>query len=227
MIYENIKEGSFICRPNRFIAQVNIDGKEETVHIKNTGRCRELLTPGARVFLQYSDSSKRKTSYDLISVYKGERLINMDSQAPNKVFGEFLAQGGLFEAPELIKPECKYENSRFDFFVKTKDSEAFIEVKGVTLEENGVVLFPDAPTERGVKHINELIKAKNAGFDAYIAFVVQTENVKYFTPNRATHPQFADALKEAEKHGVNILCCDCRVTENSLNIYMPVPVRLD
>lgn len=226
MIYENIKCGSFICRPNRFIAKVNIEGKEETVHVKNTGRCKELLTRGARVILQYSDSPKRKTAWDLISVYKGERLINMDSQAPNKVFYEFLSKGGLFESPEHIKPECKYGNSRFDFFVKAQENDAFIEVKGVTLEEDGAVLFPDAPTERGVKHIKELIKAREDGFEAYIAFIVQTENVRYFTPNAKTHPEFADALREAAARGVKILCYDCKVTESSLTVNMPVEVRL-
>lgn len=226
MIYENIKCGSFICRPNRFIAKVNIEGKEETVHVKNTGRCKELLTRGARVILQYSDSPKRKTAWDLISVYKGERLINMDSQAPNKVFYEFLSKGVLFESPEHIKPECKYGNSRFDFFVKAQENDAFIEVKGVTLEEDGAVLFPDAPTERGVKHIKELIKAREDGFEAYIAFIVQTENVRYFTPNAKTHPEFADALREAAAKGVKILCYDCKVTESSLTVNMPVEVRL-
>lgn len=224
MIYENIIGGNFISRPNRFIAQVNINGKIETVHVKNTGRCKELLTDNARVFCQHFDSTARKTAYDLISVYKGDRLINMDSQAPNKVFGEFLSGGNLFEDIEFIKPECKYKNSRFDFYVKTKSKEIFVEVKGVTLEENGVVLFPDAPTERGVKHINELVQAKQDGYDAYIAFVVQMEGVKYFTPNRNTHPEFAEALKNATAQGVKILCYDCTVTPDTLKINNKVKV---
>lgn len=218
MIYENIISGNFISRPNRFIAQVNINNKNETVHVKNTGRCRELLTDNAKVFCQHFSSNSRKTAYDLISVYKGDRLINMDSQAPNKVFYEFLKEGRLFDNTELIKPESRYKNSRFDFFVKTKDREIFIEVKGVTLEENGVVLFPDAPTERGVKHINELIQAKKDGYGAYIVFVVQMEGVKYFTPNRKTHPEFAETLKNAIAQGVEVLCYDCKVTPDTLII---------
>lgn len=226
MIYENIIAGNFISRPNRFIAKVNIEGKEETVHVKNTGRCRELLTDNAKVFCQHFDSNNRKTDYDLIAVYKGDRLINMDSQAPNKVVYEFLLKGALFEGIEVIKPEIKYKNSRFDFYVKTKDKEIYIEVKGVTLEENGVVLFPDAPTERGVKHINELIEAKKDGFDTYIIFVVQMENVKYFTPNSKTHPEFAEALKKAKEYGVDIICYDCKVSENTLDINNQIEIRL-
>ncbi len=226
MVYENIIDGNFISRPNRFIAQVNINGKEETVHVKNTGRCKELLTDNAKVFCQHFTNTNRKTAYDLISVYKGDRLINMDSQAPNKVFKEFLEKNILFRNIELIKPECKFQNSRFDFYVKTSDKEIFIEVKGVTLEENGVVMFPDAPTERGIKHLNELITAKQQGYGAYVVFVVQMENVKYFTPNSNTHQAFADSLKKAKDNGVNILCYDCKVTENSLEINNSVEVKL-
>lgn len=226
MIYENIIDGNFISRPNRFIAQVNINGKEETVHVKNTGRCKELLTDNAKVYCQHFANTSRKTAYDLISVYKGDRLINMDSQAPNKVFKEFLERNILFKNIEIIKPECKFQNSRFDFYVKTADKEIFIEVKGVTLEEYGVVLFPDAPTERGIKHLNELICAKNQGYDAYAVFVIQMENVKYFTPNSKTHPAFAEALKKAKANGVNILCYDCKVTETLLEINNSVEVKL-
>lgn len=226
MIYENIVAGNFLSRPNRFIAQVNINGITETVHVKNTGRCKELLTDNAKVLCQHFANTSRKTAYDLISVYKGDRLINMDSQAPNKVFKEFLDKNILFENIEIIKPECKYQNSRFDFYVKTADKEIFIEVKGVTLEENGVVLFPDAPTERGIKHLNELITAKNQGYDAYVVFVVQMENVKYFTPNSKTHKAFAQALSNAKNNGVNVLCYDCKVTETTLDINNPVKVKI-
>ena len=226
MIYENIVAGNFLSRPNRFIAQVNINGITETVHVKNTGRCKELLTDNAKVLCQHFANTSRKTAYDLISVYKGDRLINMDSQAPNKVFKEFLEKNILFKNIEIIKPECKYQNSRFDFYVKTADKEIFIEVKGVTLEENGVVLFPDAPTERGIKHLNELITAKNNGYDAYVVFVVQMENVKYFTPNSKTHKAFAQALSNAKNNGVNVLCYDCKVTETTLDINNPVEVKI-
>ena len=226
MIYENIVTGNFLSRPNRFIAQVNINGITETVHVKNTGRCKELLTDNAKVLCQHFANTNRKTAYDLISVYKGDRLINMDSQAPNKVFKEFLEKNILFENIEIIKPECKYQNSRFDFYVKTADKEIFIEVKGVTLEENGVVLFPDAPTERGIKHLNELITAKSHGYDAYVVFVVQMENVKYFTPNSKTHKAFAKALLNAKNNGVNVLCYDCKVTETTLDINNPVEVKI-
>ena len=226
MIYKNIVAGNFLSRPNRFIAQVNINGINETVHVKNTGRCKELLTDNAKVLCQHFANTSRKTAYDLISVYKGDRLINMDSQAPNKVFKEFLDKNILFENIEIIKPECKYQNSRFDFYVKTADKEIFIEVKGVTLEENGVVLFPDAPTERGIKHLNELITAKNNGYDAYVVFVVQMENVKYFTPNSKTHKAFAQALSNAKNNGVNVLCYDCKVTETTLDINNPVEVKI-
>ncbi len=226
MIYENIVTGNFLSRPNRFIAQVNIDDTIETVHVKNTGRCKELLTDNAKVFCQHFANTSRKTAYDLISVYKGDKLINMDSQAPNKVFKEFLEKNILLKNIELIKPECKFQNSRFDFYVKTVDKEIFIEVKGVTLEENGVVMFPDAPTERGIKHLNELVTAKQQGYDVYVVFVVQMENVKYFTPNSKTHKAFADALKNAKDCGVNVLCYDCKVTENSLEINNNIEVKL-
>lgn len=226
MIYEDIIAGNFISRPNRFIAKVNINGNEETVHVKNTGRCKELLTENAKVFCQHFNNNKRKTNYDLISVYKGDRLINMDSQAPNKVVYEFLLSEILFTDIEEIKPESKYKNSRFDFYVKTKSKEVYIEVKGVTLEENGIVLFPDAPTQRGIKHINDLIDAEKDGYEAYIIFVVQMENVKYFTPNIKTHPQFGETLKKAKENGVNILCYDCKVTESALDINKRVDVKL-
>ena len=171
MNYENIKIARFINRPNRFIANIEIDGEREVCHVKNTGRCKELLTEGAVVYVQEFNNSSRKTKYDLISVYKGERLINMDSQAPNKVFHEFLTNGFLFQNIKLIKPERKYKNSRFDFYIETDSKKIFVEVKGVTLEENGVVMFPDAPTERGLKHLNELADCIDDGYETYICFI--------------------------------------------------------
>ena len=172
MKYENIKKAKFINRPNRFIAHIEIDGKEEVAHVKNTGRCKELLTEGATVYVSESDNPERKTRYDLVKVIKGDRLINMDSQAPNKIFHEWVKKGNLFKNITLIKPESKYKNSRFDFYIEADGKKIFVEVKGVTLEDKGVVRFPDAPTERGVKHINELISALEDGYEAYIAFVI-------------------------------------------------------
>lgn len=218
MIYKNIYPGKFISRPNRFIANIEIDGKTEVCHVKNTGRCKELLQVGADVFVQKSDNPLRKTSYDLISVYKNGMLINMDSQAPNKVFYEWARESGYFGEITLIKPECKYKNSRFDFYIEADDRKIFVEVKGVTLENDGVVSFPDAPTERGVKHLKELVEAKENGFEAYVFFIVQMENCIYFTPNRLNHPQFADALLDAKNSGVNIIAVNSIVTENELKI---------
>lgn len=226
MQYKNIIEGKFISRPNRFIANVEISGKTEVCHVKNTGRCRELLIPGAVVYLEKSDNPNRKTKYDLISVYKGDRLINMDSQAPNKVFGEWLENGSLFKNVSLIRPETKYKNSRFDFYAEADGKRIFAEVKGVTLERDGVALFPDAPTERGIKHINELCECVIDGYEGYIVFVVQMSGVKHFAPNIETHKAFADALKNAEKCGVNILCLDCITERNSLRINEYVPVKI-
>ncbi|MDD6646035.1 MAG: DNA/RNA nuclease SfsA [Oscillospiraceae bacterium] len=218
MIYDNIVKGKFISRPNRFIANVEIMGKKEVVHVKNTGRCRELLTEGATVFCEKSNNPNRKTKYDLISVYKGKRLINMDSQAPNKVFYEYLQWGKCYKDLTYIKGEYTYGDSRIDFYCESEKEKFLIEVKGVTLENEGVVMFPDAPTIRGIKHIDELIKAKEKGYRTAVAFVIQMDNIKYFTPNKATHKDFADALKRAEKAGVEILCLDCIVTENTLKI---------
>ncbi len=234
MKYEQIVKGTFIERPNRFIAYVNIDGKKEVVHVKNTGRCRELLIPGASVYLEKSKNPERKTAYDLIAVEKvtdqkigaGEqcvRLINMDSQAPNKVVEEWLLKKELFPGLVNLRPETKYGASRFDFYAEYGDPgkgnipsdlkrRAFIEVKGVTLERDGVVLFPDAPSDRAVKHVEELIQAKQDGYGAYIILVIQMSHVKYFLPNRETHPEFADALKRAADAGVQILAYDCSVT---------------
>ena len=226
MVYKNIFKAEFISRPNRFIANIKIDGKEEVAHVKNTGRCRELLTEGATVFVQKSDNPGRKTKYDLIGVMKGSRMINMDSQIPNKVFGEWAQNSGFFGNITLLKAEITFENSRFDFYIETEQDKIFVEVKGVTLEEDGVVLFPDAPTERGVKHINELCRCIEAGYKAYIFFIIQMNNVKYFAPNRKTHPQFADALKAAAEKGVGVYALDCIVSENSIAADKFVEIRL-
>lgn len=226
MKYTNIVEGKFIERPNRFIAYCEVDGKTETCHVKNTGRCRELLVKGARVLLEKSDNEKRKTPYDLVSVYKGERLINMDSQAPNKMFGEFVSEGRFINGVKLIKPEFTYGKSRIDFYIETESKKILAEVKGVTLEKDNAVYFPDAPTERGVKHIEELIKAKEEGFEVYIIFVTQMKDVSFFSPNRITHPEFAEKLIEAQNKGVNIKCYDCDVKVGEVKINGEVEVRL-
>lgn len=226
MKYSKIVKGKFISRPNRFVAYVNIDGEEIACHVKNTGRCRELLVEGTEVFLEQSDKETRKYKYSLVTVRKGERLVNMDSQAPNKVVGEWLENSGLFPNIKLLRPETTYKKSRFDFYCEYEDKKAFIEVKGVTLENNGVVSFPDAPTQRGTKHVNELIDCINDGYEAYIIFVVQMDNVLYFTPNHINDPEFAVALKKAEKSDVNILAVDCCVTQDSVFIKDTVKVNL-
>lgn len=226
MIYHNIKKAKFINRPNRFIANVEIDGKNEVCHVKNTGRCKELLTDNSIVFVQEFDSPKRKTKFDMISVYKGNILVNIDSQVPNKVFHEWIINSGFFENITFIKPEYKYKNSRFDFYIETLEKKIFIEVKGVTLEESGIALFPDAPTLRGLKHINELISSIDDGYEAYIIFIIQMKGVSYFTPNYITHKDFGDALKLAQKKGVKIVAIDCEVTENSIKTNEFVEVRL-
>lgn len=226
MKYNSIKHGIFISRPNRFIAEVEIDGEIKICHVKNTGRCRELLIPGVRVILEHSESPMRRTQYDLIAVYKGDMLINIDSQAPNKVFGEWIKQSAFFKNVTIIKPEFTYGKSRVDFYIEADGKKILAEIKGVTLEKDGVVLFPDAPTERGVKHVTELIEAKNDGYDTYIFFIIQMKECKYFTPNRETHPEFADALLRAEKSGVGIYALTCDVFEDSLSINTFTTVKL-
>ena len=229
MKYHHIVKGKFIERPNRFIAYVNVEGEKENpqkVHVKNTGRCRELLIPGADVYLEKSDNPNRKTKYDLVKVMKGSRLVNMDSQAPNKVVGEWLREKQLYKDTTLVVSEKTYGNSRFDFYVEGDGKKAWIEVKGVTLEREGAALFPDAPSERAVKHVEHLIKAREEGYEAYIILVIQMRYVKYFTPNREPHPQFAEVLEKAEKAGVQIMAFDCRVTEDEVSINQPVEVRL-
>lgn len=224
MKYERIEKGRFIERPNRFIAYVEIAGKKETVHVKNTGRCAELLLPGAEVFLQKSDNPERKTKWDLIGVKKGKRMVNMDSQIPNRVVEEWIRKGNLFPEATLIKPEKTYKQSRFDLYVEEGERKIFIEVKGVTLEMDGVVKFPDAPTERGVKHIHELCEAVQEGYEAYIFFVIQMKGVKYFTPNMVTHAAFGKALLQAQESGVHVLAYDCKVSKDSIEMGKEVPV---
>ena len=228
MKYQKIVEGIFIERPNRFIAKVLIDGREETVHVKNTGRCRELLPKGAKVYLADEEGKERKTRYDLIAALKDDRVINMDSQAPNAVVKEALQQGLVLRGVKEIKPEYTYKESRFDFLVRTEDNEkgTFIEVKGVTLENDNIVSFPDAPSERAVKHVDELIKARREGYDACILFVIQMEKVKFLIPNEITHPEFANALRRAQDSGVKILAYDTKVTPDSMVLNQPVEVRL-
>ncbi len=224
MKYERIETGKFIERPNRFIAYVEIAGQKETVHVKNTGRCAELLQPGATVYVQKADNPERKTRWDLIGVKKGKRMINMDSQIPNRVVEEWIRKGNLFPNATLIKPETTYKQSRFDLYVEEGERKIFIEVKGVTLENDGVVKFPDAPTERGVKHISELCEAVKDGYEAYVFFVIQMRGVKYFTPNMKTHAAFGEALRNAREEGVHILAYDCKVSKDSIELAKEVPV---
>ncbi len=226
MKYSNIQKAYFISRPNRFIAKVSIDGAETAVHVKNTGRCRELLTEGTEVWLEKSNNPDRKYAYSLVTVKKGDRMVNMDSQAPNKAVGEWLSEGGFFSDVKLIKPECKYGNSRFDFYVEYGDKKAFIEVKGVTLENEGVVSFPDAPTERGSKHLRELCECIKDGYEAYVIFVIQMKDVLYFTANADCDPAFAHTLAKAHNVGVRILAYDCFVTENEMKIGHRVKVKI-
>ena len=226
MRYTNIMAGKFLARPNRFIAHVEIAGREEIVHVKNTGRCKELLLPGATVYVQHFPEGKRKTKYDLIAVEKQNLLINMDSQAPNKVVQEWLIEQEPFGKITYLKPECKHGDSRFDFYLETEAKKMFIEVKGVTLEENGVVLFPDAPTERGVKHVQELCHSLEQGYEAAIIFVVQMSGSRYFTPNRRTHAAFATALEQAAASGVQLMALTCAVTPDSLIINGTLPIHL-
>ncbi len=226
MKYGKIQKANFISRPNRFVALVSIDGKETAVHVKNTGRCRELLTDRAEVWLEKSSNPDRKYQYSLVTVKKGDRIVNMDSQAPNKAVGEWLSEGGLFTDVKLIKPECKYGNSRFDFYVEYADKKAFIEVKGVTLENDGVVSFPDAPTERGSKHLRELCECIKEGYEAYVIFVIQMNDVLYFTANVCHDPVFARTLSQAYNEGVKVLAYDCLVTEDEMKIGDSVEVKI-
>lgn len=225
MQYVNMVPGIFRTRPNRFIAHVEIEGREEIVHVKNTGRCRELLTPGAEVWCQRSANPNRKTGFDLITVRKGERLINMDSQAPNAAAKEWLAGGGLGDL-ENLRAETVQGDSRFDFSFVKDEKPCFLEVKGCTLENDGVCAFPDAPTERGAKHLRGLTELARQGYGAYVLFVIQMTDVKSIHPNDATDPAFGAALREAAEGGVQVLAVDCRITPESMTIGDFVPVEL-
>ena len=225
MHYHNMIPGTFLARPNRFVAHIEIDGREEVVHVKNTGRCRELLPVGAEVWCQRSSNPNRKTKFDLITVRKGSRLINMDSQAPNAAAREWLLSGGLGPI-ENLKAETVHGDSRFDFSFTKDGRQCFLEVKGVTLENNGICAFPDAPTERGAKHLRGLTEAAKAGFGAHVLFVIQMADVKYLHPNDATDPQFGSALREAAANGVQVMAVDCAVTVDSMVIGKEVPVVL-
>ena len=225
MTYDNMTPGIFLARPNRFIAHIEIDGAVEICHVKNTGRCRELLVPGCTVWCQRSDNPNRKTKFDLIAVQKGDRLINMDSQAPNRAAGEWLTIGGLGEITDL-RAEVKHGDSRYDFSFTKEGKRCFLEVKGCTLETDGVCAFPDAPTERGAKHIRGLTAAAREGYGAYVLFVIQMSDVKYIRPRDETDPAFGQALREAAQNGVQVLAMDCAVTESSMDIRLPVLVKL-
>ena len=225
MQYPNMIPGTFLSRPNRFIAKVLIDGVEETVHVKNTGRCRELLPAGAQVWCQRSDNPNRKTKFDLITVKKGDRLIIMDSQAPNTAAGEWLRSGGLGEI-ENLKAETFHGDSRYDFSFTKDGRQCFLEVKGVTLEDDGICAFPDAPTERGAKHLKGLTEAAKAGFGAYVLFVIQMADVKYLRPHDERDPAFGQALREAAENGVTVMAMDCAVDVDSMEIRLRVPVKL-
>ena len=225
MRYAHMQPGIFLSRPNRFIAHVDIGGRVEICHVKNTGRCRELLVPGAMVWCQKSQNPARKTRFDLISVQKGDRIINMDSQAPNTAAKEWLLAGGLGTVTEL-RPETFHGDSRFDFSFLLDGQQCFLEVKGVTLEDDGVCAFPDAPTARGVKHLKGLTEAAKAGYGAFVLFVIQMADVKYLRPHEERDPAFAAALREAAENGVRILAVDCAVSPETMQLRLPVPVRL-
>lgn len=231
MTYDHVVKATFLSRPNRFIAEVLVNGEKETVHVKNTGRCRELLVPDGTVYLAQSNNPNRKTKYDLIAVEKQRQgreplLINMDSQAPNEAAAEWLPRCGLFSELATIRREVTYGDSRFDFYVEDGLRKAFLEVKGVTLEENSVAMFPDAPTERGIKHLHELCRAMDDGYEAYLLLVIQMKDVRLFKPHTATHPAFTEALQMAAAQGVHILAMDCVVTPERMTIDSPVAVEL-
>jgi len=227
MRYSNIQKAEFICRPNRFIAHVLMDDEEVICHVKNTGRLKELLLPGATVFLEESDNMTRKTRFDLVGVLRGDEVVNIDSQAPNQAVGEWLKSGGLFEDVSYVKAEARYGDSRFDYYIESSSGrKAFLEVKGVTLLQDRVARFPDAPTTRGVKHIGELVKCLEDGYEAYILFLLEMKGSKWMEPNDATHPAFGKALREAAEKGVKVLAYDCLVTPESLEVDKKIEVRL-
>ena len=227
MRYPNIHRAIFLARPNRFIAKVLLEGEELTVHVKNTGRCRELLVPGCTVYLEKSSNPARKTAYDLVAVEKGERLINMDSQAPNKLFAEWATAGHFVPGLTLLRPETTWGHSRFDFYWEAGERKGFVEVKGCTLEEDNWTYFPDAPTERGVKHLEELLLAKQQGYEAAVCFVIQMAGVDGFSPHNRTHPAFGEALRKAAAGGVEVLAYGCEVIPGEVTITTKVPVSLE
>ena len=224
--YPDVKEGIFLTRPNRFLAHVLIDGKEEICHVKNTGRCRELLQPGVTVWCQRHEDPKRKTAWSLITVRKGERLVNIDSQVPNKLTYNYVNYGNLGFQPVLLKSEKTYGNSRFDLYYEAEGRKGFVEVKGVTLEEDGVARFPDAPTERGRKHLLELQEAAANGYEAWVLFVIQMPDILRFEPNLPRDPEFAKTLCHVAQNGVKVRAVECSVTPDSLTITKEVPVVL-
>lgn len=227
MQYSSVTPATFLSRPNRFVARVLLDGEPQTVHVKNTGRCRELLVPGATVYLAAGDNPARKTKYDLVAVEKGPLLVNMDSQATNKVFAEWARTGAFHPGLTLLRPETVWGNSRFDFYWEAADGrKGFVEVKGVTLEEGGHARFPDAPTLRGVKHLEELARCRSEGYEAAVCFVLQMAGMVDFAPNDITHPAFGEALRRAAEHGVEVLAMECDVAPDSLTLARPVPVKL-
>lgn len=235
MRYQNIYKAEFLSRPNRFIAKVLLDGEELTVHVKNTGRCKELLVPGCTVYLEKSGNPARKTAFDLVTVEKivgcddlgaPTRLINMDSQAPNKLFAEWARAGHFVSGLTLLRPETTWGHSRFDFYWEAGERKGFVEVKGCTLEEDSWTYFPDAPTERGVKHLEELLLAKQQGYEAAVCFVIQMSGVGGFSPNDRTHPAFGEALRKAAAGGVEVLAYQCRVIPGEVYITTKVPVKL-
>ena len=223
-LYDEVLTGTFLRRPNRFIAHVQTENGIEICHVKNTGRCAELLVPGAEATLAVGKNPGRKTRCDLVAVQKGDLYINMDSQAPNQAAAEALPR--LFPGLSMLKPEAVFGASRLDFYLEQGEKKTFVEVKGVTLEENGMALFPDAPTERGVKHLKELENCLREGFGAAVLFVVQMKGVTCFAPNRKTHPAFADALIHAKENGVQVMAYDCDVEPDSMTMRDPVPIRL-
>lgn len=224
MRYEEVQPAVFLTRPNRFIAHVLLQGQEVVCHVKNTGRCRELLRPGVQVWLEKGRGAKRKTAWDLIAVQKGGRLVNMDAQAPNRAFGEWARN--LEPGIVSVRPEVFFEDSRLDFLLETERGKHYVEVKGVTLESGGHVHFPDAPTERGVRHLHTLIRAVEQGYRATVFFVVQMGDVLDFAPNDETHPAFGQALRQAAKAGVQVRAFCCRVTPGEMEIDREIPVIL-
>ena len=226
MRYDRVRRGTFLKRPNRFVAYVEIDGTSEKVHVKNTGRLRELLWPGVSVYVQEAENADRATKWDLIAVEKEGRIVNIDSQIPNALAREWIEAGYLLENVDKIQPEYKYGNSRIDLYVEAGEKKILVEVKGVTLEERGVVRFPDAPSERAVKHVRELSKAVQDGYEAYVLLVIQLSGAKYFTPNMDTHPAFGEALEEAQKQGVHVRAVECDVEPDWIQVKREVPVIL-